>query len=151
MQSDKTKCRSKLSQLYLSQHPKHPLASSQITLHPSVAKNPNPWKHGSSRCNSFVPWPLSPMLTESPLQLHFSRTKLPSGGDLTTRPLTGRLQPLPGMDFSLPSDNSSPQLTPRSVLMTDFSGYHRRHLSMPTTTNSEPSCLNSLTWTRPPA
>src|SRR5215218_3290925 len=63
---------------------------SNPTDHPhSAARNPNPWKHGSSKCNSIVPWPQSPKTIVSSSQPRSSRTKLLFGGVRTTSQWTG--------------------------------------------------------------
>jgi hypothetical protein len=74
------------------------LASSLTDPLPLVGKNQNLWKPGYSKCNNFATLPLSlKQITSSSLPPS-SKTRLPFGGDTTTKESTGRTRPLTGRD-----------------------------------------------------
>src|SRR5215212_9094185 len=123
-----------------------PLASN-LNDHPHLlVTRMNPWKPGFFRWNNTANLHQFQRTIASCLWQYFSKTKLPFGGDFIIKDRTGEFILQPGTNSWLPSDSSSSLSIPRSMPMTDSKGFPRRLLSMPTTTNSGPSCWNYLTW-----
>src|SRR4051812_3753961 len=81
----------------------------------------------------------------------FLKDQAACGGDLTTKPSTGKMQLPTGMVSSQHYDSNLCLSTPALARTTASNVYPRKPRLMPIITNSEPSCWNFLTWTRPPA